>query len=349
LRAEKFILCAGGHARRLSFPGAEHALTHSDVWSLKALPASMIVVGGAATGCQLASVFAAFGSRITLLDLAPRIVPGEDALVSQTLTEALSARGITLITGIDGLDAIEADGARRTLVYRHQGATRRLEASAIVLSVGWLGNIDSLNLAAAGIESDGRYVRVNDQLQTSAPHIYAAGDITGRMMLVQSASDEARVAAENAVRGSAERSPHRIVPHGGFTDPEYGSVGPTEAVARAAGPVASAVVSYAELDRGVIDGHTEGMCKLLVDAASHKLLGAHVVGEQAAEIVHVVAAGMAAGMTVQQLAELEISYPTYTAILGLAARRIAQSLDLTATAPQWRMLGQTGSDWERHD
>ena len=124
-------------------------------------------------------------------------------------------------------------------------------------------------------------------------------------MLVQSASYEARIAAENAVLGGFTSYRHEIVPHGGFTDPEYGSVGPTEAVARKTGDVAVATVPYAELDRAVVDGHTDGFCKLIVDRATQQFIGVHVVGEQALEIVHVVAAGMASGMTVQQLANLE--------------------------------------------
>lgn len=355
LDARRFILCAGGRARRLDFPGAEHALTHTDVWTLKRLPRSIIVVGGAATGCQLASIFAAFGAKVTILDLAPRLVPGEDELVSRALTDAFLRRNISLVTGIQGLDRIEVDGERRSLFFKLDGGVHRLDADAILLSTGWLGNLAALNLPAAGVETDGRYVRVDDQLRTSAPNIYAAGDITGRMMLVQSASSEARVAAENAVLDAGRNDAHRIVPHGGFTDPEYGSVGLTEAAARAAEargelkPVV-AVIAYGDLDRGVIDGHTEGGCKLIADAATHRILGAHVVGEQAVEIVHVAAAGMLSGMTIEQLAEMEIAYPTYTAILGLAARRIARDLGSISLSPQWRALGPAkGAEWERRD
>ena len=355
LQAGRFILCAGGRARRLDFPGAEHALTHTDVWTLQRLPRSIVVVGGAATGCQLASIFAAFGSKATILDVAPRLVPGEDEVVSGVLAGAFRRRNIELVTGIQGLERIEAEGERRSLFFKLDGGVHRLDADAILLSTGWLGNLSALNLPAAGVDTDGRYVRVNDQLQTSAPNIYAAGDITGRMMLVQSASSEARVAAENAVLGGDRADRHRIVPHGGFTDPEYGSVGLTEAAARAAeakgecAPVV-ATVSYADLDRGVIDGHTEGACKLIADAATRQILGAHVVGEQAVEIVHVIAAGLASGMTVEQLAEMEIAYPTYTAILGLAARRIARDLGSISLSPQWRALGPArAAEWERRD
>jgi dihydrolipoamide dehydrogenase len=197
--------------------------------------------------------------------------------------------------------------------------------------------------------SERSFIRVDDFFRTSVPHIFAAGDITGRMMLVQSATDEARAAAENAVLGPGQRRRHELVPHGGFTDPEYGSVGLTEAQARAAHDAVVATVPYAEIDRAVIDGRAEGFCKLIVARDTHRLLGAHVVGEQAVEIVHVAAAGMAAGMWIEQLAELEIAYPTYTAILGLAARRLLRELGVMPLAPQWRALGRPHVEWEQRE
>ena len=106
---EKFVVCAGGHARRMDFPGAEHALTHSDVWTMQSLPSSVVVVGAAATGCQLASVFAAFGSRVRLLEVAPRILGGEDGVVSEGVAEVFSRRGIEILTGIGGVDRIDRE------------------------------------------------------------------------------------------------------------------------------------------------------------------------------------------------------------------------------------------------
>ncbi len=346
-RADKFILAAGGRARRLDFPGEELALIHSDIWRLQKLPRSVAVVGGAATGCQLAAIFNAFGSQVTVLDVAPRILTIEDSLVSQAMTAAFENQGMAVITGIGGIERIEPAGKELALVYRRDGAEQRLVVEAVVLSTGWLGNLDGLNLAAAGVQTDGRYVVVDETCRTSAAHIFACGDIDGRMMLVQSASYEARIAAENAVLGAAGRKQDQIVPHGGFTNPEYASVGPTEEQARQEGDCAVAVVSYADLDRAVIDGRTEGFCKLIVDRDTHRLVAAHVVGEQALEIVHVAAAGMAAEMSVEQLAGLQIAYPTFTAILGLAARRIVAELGAVALAPEWRVLGRRPAEWEQ--
>ncbi len=348
--AEKFIIAAGGHARRLNFPGAELALTHSDVWTLDALPRRAAIVGAAATGCQLASVLEEFGAQVTLLDVAPRILPAEDEATSSAMRQAFEARGMRVETSIGGIARLEREGKAQRLVYIRDGQEIAIDTDAVIVAVGWVGNLDSLNLEAAGVRPERGYIVVNDQLQTSAPNIYAAGDITGRMMLVQSATNEGIVAAENAVLGAQETFAHRVVPHGGFTDPEYGSVGLTEAQARAQDPqnYLAATVSYAETDRAVIDDQLTGFCKLLVARDTREVLGAHVVGEQALEVTQMVAAAMAARARVGDLAQLEIAYPTYAAIVGLAARRIVRELGFKATQAPWRALGRIeGAEWER--
>ena len=353
LTADTFILCAGGRARKLPLPGAEHTLTHSDVWLMKALPSSVAIIGAAATGCQLASVFNSFGAEVHLLDLAPRILPGEDEATSAQIAGAFARRGLGVHVGIGSVKGIERSRDGLLLTFSAGGEEHTLTVEAVIQAVGWPGNADRLNLAAAGVAVERSYVVVDDTLRTTAPHIFAAGDINGRMMLVQSAGHEARIAAENAVCGPTRNAGHQIVPHGGFTDPEYASVGLTEAAARAQHDVVVAEVAYADLDRAVIDGRTEGHCKLIAGRTDGALLGAHVVGEQALEIVHMVAAGMVSRMTVEQIAHMEIAYPTYTAVLGLAARRLLVEMGRYMSGAQWRALGQSRiapvAEWERRD
>jgi len=349
LEADKFLLCLGGHARRLSFPGAEYALTHSDVWKLESLPKSVIIVGGAATGCQLASILAAFGTEVTILDIAPTILGAEDRDVRQAMTAAFAERGIQIITEITALQAIEQDRDGLRLHFGLGKNIQSLDAEAIIMAVGWVGNVEGLNLEVAGVKVSRSYIDVNDSLQSAAPHIYAAGDITGRMMLVQSATTEGRIAAENAILGSDHSFEHNVVPHGGFTDPEYASVGLTEAQAAAAGDYVAAIVPYSDLDRAVIDGRTEGFCKLIAGPETGLVLGAHVVGEQAVEVVQIGAAGMAAGIDIGQLAGLELAYPTFTAVIGLAARRLVHQLGMIHLAPEWRALRKVDkhpAEWE---
>ncbi len=350
LQGQAIIICAGGRARRFPFPGSEYALTHHDVWTLTELPPSLAIVGGAATGSQLASIFASFGVEVTLFETNRHILSREDALLSEVMHEAFEAAGIRIETQIGGIEGIEPAGDGLLLRYTRDGRSRVLGTAAVLLAVGWIGNVDALNLEAAGVHHDRGYITVNDYLQTSNPHIFAAGDITGRMMLVQSGSYDGRIAAENAVMGVGQPYRHLIVPHGGFTDPEYGSVGLTEAQAREQEACVVAVVPYSHLDRAVIDGRTTGVCKLIVSTETHRILGAHIVGEQALEAIQLVAAGMSADMWVEQLAELELAYPTYTAVVGLAARQAVRQLGVLPLAPQWQTLGrELVAEWEWSD
>ena len=348
LNAEKFILCVGGHGRRLQFPGSEFTLTHSDVWKLERLPKSIVIVGGAATGCQLASIFSSFGTKVTLLERGPKLLANEDEALSSTMTDAFLRHGITVATGIGDIERVDKRNGLLEFFVTIDGKSNMIETEAVLMAVGWIGNLETLNLEAAGVKTERGYVVVNDYLQSSAEHIFAAGDVTGRMMLVQSASYDARIAVENAILGFGQPYRHQIVPHGSFTDPEYGSVGLTEKQARAIEPdCAVATVSYSDLDRALIDDHTKGICKLIVSQENHRILGVHIVGENALEIVQLVAAGMASDMWVEQLAELEIAYPTYTSVVGLAAKRLVNNLGVVPLAPEWRTSDKlTPAEWE---
>jgi pyruvate/2-oxoglutarate dehydrogenase complex dihydrolipoamide dehydrogenase (E3) component len=350
IEAEKFVICVGGSANRLNLPGADYALTHSDVWSLRKLPASVAIIGSGATGTQLASIFLAFGSDVTLLDIAPMILPGEDADVGHTMAQELQSHGMQIRTEISGVTGIDKDGDLLNLTYTKDNTEHVLPVETVIFSVGWGGNVERLGLENAGVEVERSYVKVNDYLQTTADNIFAAGDITGKMMLVQSAGIQARTAVENALLGVGREAQHKLVPHGGFTDPEYASVGFTETHAREIIDVLVAVVPYRELDRAVIDGLTAGFCKLIVDRKSKHVIGAHVVGEQAAEVVQMVAAGMAGNLTVDQFADLELAYPTFAAIVGLAARQLVRELGEIEVSAEWRELKDLrATEWERRD
>jgi dihydrolipoamide dehydrogenase len=253
-----------------------------------------------------------------------------------------------VIPGIGEIQRIEQHKESLHVFYLYKDTECMLSTETVVLSVGWQGNTELLNLSAANVLSEGGYIVVDDYLRTTTPHIFAAGDIIGRMMLVQSAGWEGALAAENTLLEHQRTSKHTIVPHGSFTDPEYASVGLTEDQARASQECTVAVVPYTALDRAVIDGHKEGFCKLIVSTRTHQILGAHIVGEQALEILQLIASCMAAGMVIEQLALIELAYPTFTAIVGLAARLIMRELGGIQLAPQWQNLSRPGiSEWEQ--
>ena len=329
LQADKIILCAGGTSRRLSVPGFELTATHSDAWGLTAVPPSMLVIGGGATGVQVASIFNAFGSRVQLFQTAPRILPTEDEDVSAAVAAAFRESGIVVRENFGTIEAFEKTPNGVRVVFSKDGAWDSAEAALVVVAVGWVADTAGLSLATAGVETDHRgFVRVDAYLRTSAPHIFAAGDITGRLMLVPQAIQDGFVAATNAVRGATTTLGDQVSPIGSFTDPEYAQVGLTEAKARETHDVAVAVVRFDETTRTIIDGRTVGFCKLIADRATRTVLGCHVVGERAVEITQVAAIAIAAGMRVDDLAQVPLSFPTYAGILGRAAYRAAQQLNL---------------------
>jgi pyruvate/2-oxoglutarate dehydrogenase complex dihydrolipoamide dehydrogenase (E3) component len=213
------------------------------------------------------------------------------------------------------------------MFFSKDGARDSAEAVLVVVAVGWVADTAGLNLTAAGVETDPRsYVKVDAYLQTSAPNIFAAGDITGRLMLVPQAVHDGFVAATNAVGGPTMTLWDQVSPVGSFTEPEYAQVGLTEAKAREKHDVVVAVMRFEETARTIIDGWTTGFCKLIVDRATGMILGCHVVGERAVEIVQVVAIAIAAGMRVEKMAKVPLSFPTYAGILGRAAYRAAQQI-----------------------
>jgi len=333
-QANKIIIAVGGHGQVLPIPGAELGLTYNDIWTLKQLPASVAVVGGAATGCQLASILEDFGCQVYLLEYTPRLIPREDEDISVALADAFQKQRMTVITGAGSERLEKVDGGIR-LHYRKQERSGSMTVDAVFFAVGWPGNVDALNLAAAGVVTERSYIPVNDYLQSNVPHIFAAGDSNGQSMLVQSARYEGRIAAENAVLGPYHRFTHEIVPSGSFTDPEYASVGLTEAEARQQYDCAVAVVQYADLMRPVVDAHPEGFCKLIIERRRRYILGAHVIGEYSVEVIQMVAACMASGMRVEQVAELQLAYPTFTEAVGMAAQKLVRELGLAPLPQLW--------------
>lgn len=332
LQADRVILCAGGTSRRLSVPGFELTATHSDAWSLTTVPPSMLVVGGGSTGVQVASIFSAFGSRVQLFQAGPRILATEDEDVSAAVAAAFRESGMVVREHFGTIESFEKTPTGVRMTFSKDGARDSAEAALVVVAVGWMADTAGLNLATTGVETDRRgCVRVDAYLRTSAPHIFAAGDITGRLMLVPQAIQDGFLAATNAVRGETMALGDQVSPIGSFTDPEYARVGLTEAEARQTHDVVVARVRFDETTRTIVDGRTIGFCKLIVDRGSSTILGCHVVGERAVELVQVVAIAIAAGMRLHDLVHLPLSFPTYAGILGRAAYRATRQLDPSAS------------------
>jgi dihydrolipoamide dehydrogenase len=323
--ADRIVIAVGGHPGRLSIPGAELALTYTDIRTLAALPKRVAIIGGADTGCQLGSILADFGCEVLLIENAPRLNPRADVDISDGLAAAFVRRGIEVTTGADVQRLVRAHGGIEVRYQQDGGQQIRL-VDAAFFAVGWPASVEGLDLNAAGVVTERGFIKVNDSLQSNVPHIFAAGDANGRSMLVPSARHEGRLAAENALLGTRRFVALDVVPTGSFTDPEYGSVGLTEAQARERYDCAVAVARYDSMARPVIDARAEGFCKLIVERNRRYILGAHVLGEYSAEVIQAAAVAMAANMRVEQLADLQLAFPTFTEALGVAAQVLAREL-----------------------
>jgi len=330
LEAGKIIICTGGTSRPLAVPGFDLTATHSDAWHLSSVPASLVVIGGGATGVQVASIFNAFGSQIHLVEVAPRILMTEDREVSEAVRAALAASGVQVVEEAGTIDRFERCAAGVRLVHSTGDGQHSIDAAIAVVAAGWVAATAGLDLDRAGVQTDRRgYVQVDTHLRTTTPHVFAAGDVTGRALVVHEAVREGLAAATNAVLGPTTVLPPQAGPIGSFTDPEYASAGLTEAAARDNHEVVVARVRFDSLPRPIIDGRPTGFCKLVVDRELHTILGCHVVGERAVELAQLAATAMAAKMPVEQLALVPFSFPTYANALGRAAIVAAIELDHT--------------------
>ncbi len=320
IRGERFVICTGGVSRPLSVPGEELSVTPADAFSLTAAPRSMIVIGAGATGMQVASIFNAFGTSIALCQAGAPIIPTEDADVSHAVAEAFREDGIAIYENFGRIERVEPVAGGLRIVAAGGGSS--LEAELVVRAIGWTAAPAALNLDAAGVRTGARgFIEVDDALRTSAAHVYAAGDVLGRSMLVPQAVRDGFIAGNNAA-GAAELvvSPG-VEPIGSFTDPEYAKVGLTEEEARKTRDVCVARASYAETTRPIIDGRTRGFCKVVADRATLELLGCHIVGERAVEVAQMAAIAMTAKMRLDDLARIPISFPTYANVFGRAVLR----------------------------
>jgi pyruvate/2-oxoglutarate dehydrogenase complex dihydrolipoamide dehydrogenase (E3) component len=332
LQASNVIICTGGTSRPLRVPGSDLTATHSDAWNLSSVPPSLLVIGAGATGVQVASIFNAFGSRVHLVEIAPRILISEDHEVSAAVGAALAASGIHIVEDAGTIDGFERCATGVRLLHSPGTGQQSIDATLAVIAVGWVAATAGLALDRAGVQTDRRgYIEVDAQLRTSAPHVFAAGDVTGRAMVVHEAARQGLVAATNAVLGGHTALPAQVSPIGSFTDPEYAAVGLTETAARQTHDVAVATVRFDSLPRPIIDGRQTGFCKLVIDRTRHTVLGCHVVGERAVELAQLAATVIAARMPVEQLALVPFSFPTYANALGRAAIRAAIDLDPAGT------------------
>jgi NAD(P) transhydrogenase len=320
--AASVVIACGTHATKdahIPFDG-QRVFISDDVLTLDKLPRSLAVVGAGVIGAEYATIFAALGIRITLIDKRTTLLPFIDTEITQALAYNMHQNRVTLRLGeeVSGIEVLSDDRGQHVRIKLASG--KQVVTDAALYSIGRTGATEKLNLDAAGVKSDSRgRVQVNENYQTSVPHIYAVGDVIGFPSLASTSMEQGRLAASHSFGVQAKSMPG-LFPYGIYTIPEISTVGKTEAELTEAGvPYEVGKARYNEIARGQIIGDTGGLLKLLFHYDTRELLGVHIIGEGASELIHIGQAVLALGGTVDYFVNTVFNYPTLAECYKTAA------------------------------
>ncbi len=318
LRAKRVIIATGSRPGRPPIPGIEHAITSDEALELRSLPKSMSIIGGGYIALELGYVFSAAGVDLTILEATDRLLPNADGEISRAIEGAFVRRGVGVHTSAK-VGGISLENDRKVVTAEIGGSELSFHADTVLVATGRGPKVEGLNLDAAGIRYSKKGIDVNDFMQTSAPSVYAAGDVTGILMLTPVASYQARIAVKNAVEGNSEPADYRIVPSAVFTHPSIAWVGLTEEQARAENLDYSVSHSYFQ-DNGaaVVNGEPEGFVKLIADSED-RIIGGHIIGAGASDSIMEVAVAMKGKLTIQALSDTIHVHPAFSFAVARAA------------------------------
>ncbi|MCL6479705.1 MAG: dihydrolipoyl dehydrogenase [Peptococcaceae bacterium] len=321
LEAENIILATGTEPALIEAFGydGERVFTSDQALNLKEVPERLAIIGGGVIGCEFACIFSALGAKVTVLEMMPAILPLMDKDVSRQMQSYLKRQGISVLTKVKIESVRKQDDAVAAVLEGGQ----EVAADRILISIGRVMNLKGLGLEKAGVSLGERgEVLVNDRMETSAPGIYAVGDITGCMQLAHVASAQGLVAAEN-IMGRDRLMDYRVVPSCIFTHPEAAGVGMTAQEAESSGiEFKSGKFSFIASGKAQAMGETEGFVKVLADAGTDRILGVHIVGPHATDLIAGAAVAMQMGATVRQLAETIHAHPTLAEAVVEAAEAV---------------------------
>ena len=315
------ILCTGGRAAPPPIPGLDGVpyLTNETLFEITELPEHLVIVGAGSIGCEMGQAFRRLGSRVTVVDRADRVLGRDDADHAAMLQGALEAEGVEFVLGADVKSVRGGDG-EVSLVASASGTERVVTGDRLLVATGRAPNVEGLGLDAAGVAYDKEGITVDDQCKTSVGHIWAAGDCTGEYALTHMSEHMGKQAATNAILKLPAPIDRDGITWTTFTTPEIGQVGKTAAQLEDEG---TSFVTYrfpfTKADRAVTEHAETGQVKILATAWRGAILGASVVGERGGELVSMLAVAKKAGVSVREISDTIVPYPTY----GLAVRRAA--------------------------
>ncbi|MBI3181537.1 MAG: NAD(P)/FAD-dependent oxidoreductase [Myxococcales bacterium] len=301
LTARKVILATGSKPLRPSISGIEHTLDSADILNLKRLPPRLLVVGGGVIAMEFASIFGHVGSKVTVLEARPTILAGVDADLRRAIEDAAPGWNVAVHAGAKVLGIERTDGLL-SVATEIGGRQQWFQAETVLMATGRVPRLDGLEVEKLGVVVERTGVHTNEYLETDAEGIYAVGDLHGRFQLTPIADYEGKLAARNAIEGNVEKADYRVVTQTIFTIPSASSVGLTEDEARTQGiDIAVSTIPFAKIGPAVIVGKADGFVKVVFERRSGQLIGTHIFGHEAEELIHEAALAMRARMTREQL------------------------------------------------
>jgi pyruvate/2-oxoglutarate dehydrogenase complex dihydrolipoamide dehydrogenase (E3) component len=336
LRAKNFVVATGTRTAVPRIDGIDSVpyFTNETIFDeLNAKPESLIVLGGGPIGCELGQAFNRLGVRTTILQSGPRLLPREDVDVSQFLEKRLKEEGISVITDAEAKLITRASDGIELMI-----GEMRISASALLVCSGRRPNVESLGLDAIGVDVDERGVKVNEYLQTSLPHIYAAGDIAGPFLFTHMADAQARVVVRNILMPLQllrQKINYAVVPWCTYVDPEIATVGLNEATARKRNVDYDLIrQEIKDVDRAVVESESIGFVKVLVVRGTDKILGATLVCKNAGDLLHEFVLAMKYDIGLGKISATTHAYPTFAEL----ARKVGDQYNKTRLTPTARKL-----------
>ncbi len=329
LTGSKILIATGSSTRIPSFKGLEETgyLTHIEALGLERLPASLLVFGSGFLALEFAQIFNRMGTKVTLVARAPRILRVQEPEISDALRSCLESEGIEILTENHIQSVSKVAGGKRVNVTS-KDEERVLETEEILLATGVRGNVDELGLEDIGVEViDNDRILVNDQMQTNIPHIYAAGDVTGRKRLETVAAKEGKLAVENAFTNAGKSIDFNSIPYAVFTDPEVASVGLTEAeYTDQHGTCSCRTIPMDMIPRAVAVNDTRGLLKMVTHHETGQVLGVHILAANASEMIHEATLAVKHGLSVDDLIDTVHVFPTYSEAIKIAAQAFRRDI-----------------------
>ena len=327
--ADYIIIATGSVSASLPIPGADHPglLTSREILDIEEVPQRLCVIGGGVIGLEFASIFRSFGSEVTVVEYCKDILPRFDTDLAKRLKQSLGKRGIDINTQAQVTSISESEG-EYIVAFTRKGKEESVVADKVLMAVGRKANVGSLNLADAGIEFTPRGIVVNDAMQTNVPHIYAVGDVNGKMMLAHAATFQGIVALDH-IMGIENDIDLSVMPAAVFTSPEAACVGKTEDECKEAGVPVKCLKSFFRANgKAVTMGETDGFCKIVVAAEPKegmespyepgRVLGCHLYGPHASDIVQEACALITRKATLREFQDVIHTHPTLTEVLQSA-------------------------------